>query len=67
MKNRINANKFRKAAVSAAQESALGSEQLNNDLATFMGHTKATADRYYYMEKKLNAATPAGEKLPIVM
>ena len=32
-----------------------------------MGHTKATADRYYYMEEKLNAATRAAEKLPVVM
>ena len=40
---------------------------MNLDLANLMGHSKATADRYYYMEKKLQSAGRAAEQLPVVM
>ena len=61
------ANWFRKAAVSATRSSNLACEEVNQDLASLMGHQKATADRYYYMEDKMNAAQRATEKLPAIM
>ena len=67
MTGRCGANKLRKAVVSAVRESNLSSEQMHTDLANLMGHTKATADRYYYIEEKLKSAGRAAGQLPIVM
>ena len=67
MRGRCGANRLRKAAVSAVRDSAAGDEQIHKDLANLMGHTKATADRYYYMEERLQSAERAAEKLPVVM
>ena len=40
---------------------------MHTDLANLMGHTKATADCYYYIEEKLKSAGRAAGQLPIVM
>ena len=67
MRKHCGANRFRKAAVSATRSSDLADNQTHQDLASLMGHQKATADRYYYMEEKMHSAQQAASKLPIIM
>ena len=67
MKGRVGGNKFRKAAVSATRESCKADEQIHKDLANLMGHKKSTADRYYYLEEKIESADRAAEALPLIM
>ena len=38
-----------------------------SDLANSMGHAKATADKYYFMEEKFMSAQTAADKLPMIM
>ena len=53
--------------MSAVRESSLANNQMNSYLANLMGHSKATADHYYYMKEKLQSAGKAAEQLPVVM
>ena len=53
--------------MSATRSSNLACEEVNQDLASFIGPQNATADRYHYMEDKMNAAQRAAEKLPAIM
>ena len=67
MKGRCGANKFRKAAVSALRDCKQTAHEEDSDLANLMGHSKATADRYYYMEQKIDSVKRAGKLLPKIM
>eukprot|EP00112_Aurelia_sp_Birch-Aquarium-sp1_P022359 Seg6277.3 transcript_id=Seg6277.3/GoldUCD/mRNA.D3Y31 product="hypothetical protein" protein_id=Seg6277.3/GoldUCD/D3Y31 len=67
MEGRVCANKFRKAAVSATMESQPGDEKIHKDLANLMGHKKTTADRYYYLEEKIESSDRAAKALPAIM
>ena len=64
---RVNANKFRKAAISATRELKGANDQLNHDLANLMGHKKSTADRYYFLEDKMKSSSRAADALPTIM
>ena len=67
MEGRVGANKFRKAAVSATRSARSGDDKIHNDLANLMGHKKSTADRYYYLEDKLESSDRAASALPKIM
>ena len=67
MEGRIGANKLRKAAVSATRETCRADEQIHRDLANLMGYKKSTADRYYYLEEKIESSNRAAEALPLIM
>ena len=67
MEGRCGANKFRKAAVSAVRNENPESDQIHKDLANLMGHKKSTADRYYYIEEKVQSSDRAAKELPLVM
>ena len=61
-----DANKFRKAVVSA-NHSSTSDKQLNKDVANLMGHSELTVEQYYYMEEKLQFAQTAAKCVPAVM
>ena len=67
MKGRVCGNKFRKAAVSTTRETCKADEQIHKDLANLMGHKKSTADRYYYLEEKIESSNQAAEALLLLM
>ena len=67
MKKKCGANMFRKAAVSATRESAAANDNAYEDLTNLMGHKKNTAEKYYYMQNKLDSARRAGKLLPATM
>ena len=59
---------FCKAAVSATRASSSADDQICQDLANLlMEHQKSTADKYYYLEDKMQSALRAAEKLPMIM
>ena len=66
MKGRCGANRFRKAVVSAVHSSC-DNEKLNKDLASLMGHSKSTAQRYYCMEEKMHSAGKAAQEVSVIM
>ena len=61
---RINATKFRRAAVTAIRE---GGKDLSFEAADLMGHMKSTADKVYHIRQKeknsLEAAAHMGSLL----
>ena len=67
MKGHGGANKFRKAAVSALRDCKQTAHEEDSDLANLMGHSKATADRNYYIEQKIDSVKRAGKLLPKIM
>ena len=64
---RVDTKKFRKAAISATRELKGADDQLNHDLANFMGHQKSIADRYCFLEGKIKSSSRAADALPTIM
>ena len=57
--HRVNATKFRRAAVTAVRE---GAKELSEEAADLMGHMKGTADKVYHVRRKeINALQAAAE------
>lgn len=58
------ATSFRKAAVSAVQES---NKEMREDLANLMVHNRTTADRYYLLQDKSKTAVRTSKELSRIM
>lgn len=58
------ATAFRKAVVSAVQESQ---QEIRDDLANLMVHNKATADRFYALQSKTRSAVKASRQVSKIM
>ena len=67
MTRRVGANKFRKAAITASRQAKGSSDPFHDDLANLMGHQKKTADRYYFLDEKLESSERAAAGLPTIM
>ena len=66
MKGRCGADRFRNAVVSAVHSSC-DNEKFKKDLANLMGHSKSTAQRYYYMEEKMHSACRVAQEISTIM
>ena len=67
MTGKVGANKFCKAAITSSREAKGRSDPFHDDLANLMGHQKKTADRYYFLDEKLESSERAAAELLTIM
>ena len=62
--HRVNATKFRRAAVTATREKG---KELSQAAADLMGHMKATADKVYHVRRREDNALQAAAEMGTLM